>query len=244
MFVATPLRPARKRGLLRSRIAGAGIVASAIFMTSISFGLPVQAAASVWDGVAACESSGNWAINSGNGFFGGLQFTSSTWISFGGGRYAPSADKASRSVQIAIARRVLVAQGPGAWPVCSVRAGLNRVNGAAAAGSDASRAAPTPTVSRSRTRIAIASHAKLSINGRMNPRTVAAMQRWVGTTSNGVFRTRTVKALQRKVGAQPDGLIGRRTVHATQVTVGARRDGSRHLTAATVSALQTYLNAR
>jgi hypothetical protein len=71
-----------------------------------------------WDAVAQCESGGNWAINTGNGFFGGLQFTSSTWLAFGGGAYAPRADLAARSQQIAIAEKVLAAQGRGAWPTC------------------------------------------------------------------------------------------------------------------------------
>jgi hypothetical protein len=71
-----------------------------------------------WDAVAQCESGGNWSINTGNGFYGGLQFTSSTWLAFGGGVYATRADLAARAQQIAIAEKVLAAQGPGAWPTC------------------------------------------------------------------------------------------------------------------------------
>ncbi len=71
-----------------------------------------------WDAVAACESGGNWAINTGNGFYGGLQFTISTWDAYGGQSYAPRADLASRDAQIAIAEKVLASQGSGAWPVC------------------------------------------------------------------------------------------------------------------------------
>ncbi|HET9129014.1 MAG TPA: transglycosylase family protein [Propionibacteriaceae bacterium] len=84
---------------------------------------------STWDRVAQCESSGNWAINTGNGFYGGLQFTRSTWLAYGGGAYASTANLASKSEQIAIAQKVLASQGPGAWPVCSVRAGLTSSNG-------------------------------------------------------------------------------------------------------------------
>jgi hypothetical protein len=71
-----------------------------------------------WDAVALCESGGNWSINTGNGYYGGLQFSSSTWLAFGGGAYAPRADLAARSQQIAIGEKVLAAQGPGAWPTC------------------------------------------------------------------------------------------------------------------------------
>jgi len=84
------------------------------------------ASVSTWDRVAACESSGNWHINTGNGYYGGLQFTRSTWIAYGGGKYAPRADLATKAEQIIIAEKVLKGQGPGAWPVCSVRGGLTR----------------------------------------------------------------------------------------------------------------------
>jgi len=79
---------------------------------------------SVWDDIAACESSGNWHINSGNGFYGGLQFGQPTWKSFGGRRYARRADLASRIEQITVAQKVLRDQGWRAWPVCSHRMGL------------------------------------------------------------------------------------------------------------------------
>ncbi|GGQ82030.1 transglycosylase family protein [Streptomyces althioticus] len=79
-----------------------------------------------WEKVAACESTDNWDINTGNGYYGGLQFSQSTWEAFGGTRYAPRADLATKDQQIAIAEKVLDGQGPGAWPTCSVRAGLTR----------------------------------------------------------------------------------------------------------------------
>jgi resuscitation-promoting factor RpfA len=84
------------------------------------------ASGATWDRVAQCESSGNWHINTGNGYYGGLQFSSSTWAAYGGHAYAQQASGATRAQQIAIAERVLAGQGPGAWPVCSKRAGLTR----------------------------------------------------------------------------------------------------------------------
>ena len=71
-----------------------------------------------WNAIAACESGGNWSISTGNGFYGGLQFTQQTWLGYGGGQYAPSANLATPSEQIAVAERVLAGQGIGAWPVC------------------------------------------------------------------------------------------------------------------------------
>jgi cell wall-associated NlpC family hydrolase len=84
------------------------------------------ASVSTWDKVAACESGGNWSINTGNGFYGGLQFTASTWLAYGGGSYASRADHATRPEQIRIAEKVLTGQGPGAWPECGPKAGLSR----------------------------------------------------------------------------------------------------------------------
>ncbi|WP_280274271.1 transglycosylase family protein [Nocardia wallacei] len=68
-----------------------------------------------WDAVAQCEASGNWGANTGNGFYGGLQFTQSTWNAYGG---SGNAADASREEQIAVAENVLAGQGAGAWPVC------------------------------------------------------------------------------------------------------------------------------
>ncbi|GMA20310.1 transglycosylase family protein [Arsenicicoccus piscis] len=96
----------------------------------------------MWDRVAACESGGNWSINTGNGFSGGLQFTGSTWRAYGG---SGSAHNASKAEQIRVAKRVLAGQGPGAWPVCSKKAGLGRSNGGASS-------ADTVTSSRSSSR--------------------------------------------------------------------------------------------
>jgi uncharacterized protein YabE (DUF348 family) len=74
-----------------------------------------------WDAVAACESGGNWQINTGNGYYGGLQFNASTWLSNGGGVYAARADLATREQQIDIANRLYAARGSSPWPVCGQR---------------------------------------------------------------------------------------------------------------------------
>jgi LysM repeat protein len=74
-----------------------------------------------WSAIAACESGGNWSADTGNGFYGGLQFTEQTWLAYGGGQYAPSANQATEAQQIAVAQRVLAGQGIGAWPVCGAR---------------------------------------------------------------------------------------------------------------------------
>jgi nucleoid-associated protein YgaU len=118
------------------RIAGMGAALALGLGAAAAAAGPADAARSTWDAVAACESGGNWAINTGNGFYGGLQFSASTWRAYGGTKYARQANLASKSTQIAIAQRVLAGQGPGAWPVCGPRAGLTRASG------NATRATP------------------------------------------------------------------------------------------------------
>ncbi|WP_217145590.1 transglycosylase family protein [Streptomyces sp. AC627_RSS907] len=112
------------RASLTVTAGGAGLA-----LPLIGTGTAQAADVETWDKVAACESTNDWDINTGNGYYGGLQFTQSTWEAFGGTEYAPRADLATREQQIAVAEKVLDGQGPGAWPVCSERAGLTRGGG-------------------------------------------------------------------------------------------------------------------
>jgi len=86
--------------------------------TPASAAAPASSDGANWSAIAACESGGNWSANTGNGFYGGLQFTQQTWLAYGGGQYASSANLATQAQQIAVAQRVLAGQGIGAWPVC------------------------------------------------------------------------------------------------------------------------------
>ncbi|HEX2297846.1 MAG TPA: transglycosylase family protein [Pseudonocardiaceae bacterium] len=90
----------------------------------VATGNAQAASVDTWDKVAQCESSGDWNINTGNGYYGGLQFSQSSWEAAGGTQYAPRADLASKSEQIATAEELLDMQGPGAWPVCGSEGGL------------------------------------------------------------------------------------------------------------------------
>ncbi|WP_326722630.1 LysM peptidoglycan-binding domain-containing protein [Streptomyces sp. NBC_00243] len=96
----------------------AGVTGVAVAAPLMASGTASAATTSEWDTVAQCESGGNWAINTGNGYYGGLQFSSSTWSAYGGSAYAATADQASKSEQITVAEKVLAAQGKGAWPSC------------------------------------------------------------------------------------------------------------------------------
>ena len=85
--------------------------------------VPAVTNGSIWDAIASCEACGNWAINTGNGYYGGVQFDQGTWERNGGLRFAPRADLATRDEQITVAEVTRDRQGWGAWPVCSGRAG-------------------------------------------------------------------------------------------------------------------------
>ncbi|MEV6430749.1 transglycosylase family protein [Nocardia sp. NPDC051463] len=96
-----------------------GFVAVTGALVAVPFGLSTATASAApthnWDGVAQCESGGNWGINTGNGYYGGLQFSQSTWAANGG---QGSAHTASKAEQIRVAENVLATQGVGAWPTC------------------------------------------------------------------------------------------------------------------------------
>jgi hypothetical protein len=111
----------RHRKPARSNVSIAKVAFTGAVIGGGSLALAAHAAAATddeWDRVAGCESGHNWAINTGNGYQGGLQFSPGTWRAHGGGEYAPSAHLASREQQIAVAERVLATQGRGAWPSC------------------------------------------------------------------------------------------------------------------------------
>ncbi|MGG7308552.1 transglycosylase family protein [Curtobacterium sp. AB451] len=126
--------------LSRTRTIVGGLAFAGIAATGVGLAAaPANAASgSTWDALAQCESGGNWAINTGNGYYGGLQFSLGTWQA-NGGSGNPAA--ASRSAQIAVAERVLASQGWGAWPACSAKLGLSGTTGAAPQA--AAPAAPT-----------------------------------------------------------------------------------------------------
>lgn len=108
------------RALARTALVGA-VVGAPLALAPAALAAPD----STWDRLAQCESGGRWDVNTGNGYYGGVQFSPSTWRAFGGGEFAPNAHQASRAEQIVVAERTLAEQGWGAWPACSRRLGLN-----------------------------------------------------------------------------------------------------------------------
>ncbi|MFD5462374.1 transglycosylase family protein [Kitasatospora sp. NPDC127059] len=230
---ATDTTATVKRNRLRlAVIAGAAIaalpVAGLVTATSAS-----AAPSSAWDSVAQCESGGNWSISTGNGFSGGLQFTPSTWAAYGGTAYAPQANQATRAQQIAVAEKVLASQGPGAWPVCSKKAGLSKGGAPAAVdtGSDAGPSAAKPAQRSTKAAPKAAQHtapkatpkakspAAEAPQGRPSAKPAQSAPAAERNTSGGSYTVRsgdTLSDIAAKFGVDTDSLYGKnvRTIGA------------------------------
>jgi LysM repeat protein len=125
----------------RAGVAG-GVAALALTGAAAGLGAAPASAASTatWDALAQCESTGDWSINTGNGYYGGVQFSQSTWEAFGG---TGNPANASKATQIAVAEKVLAVQGWGAWPACSAKLGLSGTEGSIS-GSEAAATVEAP----------------------------------------------------------------------------------------------------
>ena len=128
----------RKPSTTGKTVAKVAVTGALVGTAGLAFSGTANAAPdSDWDRLSQCEAGGNWGINTGNGFQGGLQFSPSTWTGHGGGEFAATANQASREEQIVVAERVLESQGWGAWPSCSSQLGLSSA--------PTQRDAPAPT---------------------------------------------------------------------------------------------------
>ena len=206
-------QPSRiNRASLTVTAGGAGLAIPLIGATGAH-----AAGAETWDKVAACESSGDWDINTGNGYFGGLQFSQSTWEAYGGRSYAARADLATKDQQIAVAEKVLKGQGPKAWPVCSERAGLTR-------GGPPPHPAPAGEAPHGRpdghsTRPAAEAHDELDVRPQTTPQSRAGTTRMYtvvpGDSLSAIAEQRDVgggwrqlyEANRRVIGSDPDLIL-------------------------------------
>jgi hypothetical protein len=110
-------------------LVAAGVTGSAIAIPLLAAAAANAADGTTWDKVAECETGGSWSQNSGNGYYGGLQISQDDWDKYGGQDYAPTADLASRSQQIAVAEKILDAKGTSAWTTCALLSGLTTTSG-------------------------------------------------------------------------------------------------------------------
>ena len=156
---------ARKTGRMVLGLAALGTASTVALMAPAS---AAQAKSSVnWDAVAQCESGGNWSINTGNGYYGGLQFSRSTWKAYGGAKYASTANNASRSEQIRIAEKVLDGQGIGAWPVCGRKAGSTKTYKSSSASKSSSHKTTTKKAKKSASHKKTTTQKKITIAGKV-----------------------------------------------------------------------------
>ncbi|WP_406121834.1 transglycosylase family protein [Streptomyces canus] len=196
----------RHRRYQPNRINRASLTVTAggvgIAVPLIGTGTAHAADVDTWNKVAACESSNNWSINTGNGYYGGLQFTQSTWEAYGGTRYAARADLATRDQQIAVAEKVLDGQGPDAWPACSVRAGLTREGSAPDVQPLTRKTASVPDVQPQTTPQSRAGSAEMYTVVRGDSLSRIADARKVRGGWRGLYA-----ANQRTIGADPDLIL-------------------------------------
>ncbi len=214
---------------LRTRALGVAVVGGATMVATMVPAASASAASGdVWDRVAACESGGNWSISTGNGYSGGLQFSSSSWRAAGGTRYASSASKASRSQQIATAKVLLSKQGPGAWPVCSRKAGLTRSNGGSASGGrvDSVRSTSVKRAAKAQRNVTY----KRSATKAKAQRNVTYKRSAVKAQRNASYKRSAVKA-QRDVTYKRSAVKAQRNVTYKRSAVKAHRNVSYKRTA-------------
>ncbi|QQM44327.1 LysM peptidoglycan-binding domain-containing protein [Streptomyces liliifuscus] len=183
-------------------LAGAALLAPLGLLAAT--GNAAAADSGVWDRIAQCESGGNWHINTGNGYYGGLQFSAGTWRAYGGSAYASTADKASKAQQIAVATKVQRGQGWGAWPTCSSRAG-------ASGGAPAASTPGTPTTKAAPSKPAKAPDRSTGHTGRGSSRgdytvrsgdTLSAIAARHGTTWQRIYA-----ANKAAIGGDPDVIV-------------------------------------
>ncbi|UED85940.1 transglycosylase family protein [Streptomyces profundus] len=124
--------------------AAAGVTGAAVALPLVGATGASAASVDTWDAVAQCESGGDWSINTGNGYYGGLQFSQSSWEAAGGTQYAARADQATKEQQISAAEQLLAMQGPGAWPTCGAQAGLSSGGPAPELDTSGGQSAPAP----------------------------------------------------------------------------------------------------
>ncbi len=151
-------RGKHRRLSVTARTVAGFTLAGAVVSAPLALATPALAASdATWDSLAECESGGDWNTNTGNGYYGGVQFSQSTWEAYGGTEYAPRADLATREEQIAIAERTLAGQGWGAWPACSAKTGASGSGDASATASGSAAAEEAPESTETETEDAAAS---------------------------------------------------------------------------------------
>ncbi|MDX3386860.1 transglycosylase family protein [Streptomyces niveiscabiei] len=222
-----------RRARTTAVLAGAALLAPLGLLAAS--GNAAAADSGVWDRIAKCESGGNWHINTGNGYYGGLQFSASTWRAYGGTAYASTADQASREQQIAVASKVQRGQGWGAWPVCSSRAGAygsapsNSGSGSGSSGSGSSNSG-SGSVKKYKSESSYKKSSSKKGSSGESSRKNSAPERSTGNTARGTVRATpganyTVRAGDTLSGiAERNGTTWGRLYSANKAVIGGNPD--------------------
>ncbi len=168
--------------LLIAGIAAAGTTSAILPAQLASADAITQNVSTVWDRLAECESSGDWDINTGNGYYGGVQFSNSTWRAFGGLEYAPRADLATKAEQIIVATRTQKAQGWNAWPTCTRKLGISGTPPNVGTATQSVPAAPNTPRTQSPSPKPRDNSTNVASNGRTNPKCIELKSRGVTTS--------------------------------------------------------------
>ncbi|HRL48397.1 MAG TPA: transglycosylase family protein [Propioniciclava sp.] len=190
------------------------IMATSAVAVGGSVALAAPAHADVWDSVAQCESGGNWAISTGNGYSGGLQFSSSTWRAYGGTAYAPTAAQATKAQQIAVAKKVLAGQGAGAWPTCSKKAGLTKANGGSSDGTAeaAAQQATRSTASSSTKSTTTKSTTKKATTTKASTASTTSTTKAKASTKSAATSSSTTTSAKRATTVKSTATAGKRFI--------------------------------
>ncbi|GGR78155.1 transglycosylase [Streptomyces humidus] len=191
----------RKSSRKTAVLAGAVLLAPLGLLSAT--GDAVAADSGVWDRIAQCESGGNWHINTGNGYYGGLQFSAGTWRAYGGAAYASTADKASKAQQISVATKVQNSQGWGAWPTCSARAGA--AGSAPGAGRSSSAASGSDGSGSSKSDSSASSDSRKYKNRTTYENSTKSGSGSTESSGSGSSRTRSSAAPERSTGQTSRG---------------------------------------
>ncbi|GAB77847.1 Transglycosylase-like domain-containing protein [Austwickia chelonae] len=252
----TPKHASPRRSVRRTVKVGALGVATATVGVGMA-AVPAQAApagGNAWDRLAQCEAGGNWHINNGNGYYGGLQFSLRSWQGAGGSAYAARPDLASREAQIAVGQKLLAMQGPGAWPVCSVKAGLTKASGSVGGGAVAKPAAlanpaqtaAKPAVATKPAAVAATPKAVAPVkpaHGQLSASDTQMVQQWLGGEATGTWDKAALSALQARLGVSETGKTDAATIAATEKLFGMKASGLDYFTQPMLVSLAAHARA-
>ncbi|WP_334122323.1 transglycosylase family protein [Glutamicibacter sp.] len=204
------------------RRGGASLAAVAVAGGAIVATTAPANAASTWDKLAQCESGGNWSINTGNGYYGGLQFSLSTWKAFGG---SGMPNQASKAEQIRIATKVQASQGWGAWPACTAKLGISGTPTGGSSSDSSSSTQTKSTTQKSTTQSKSTTSTKSTTSAKKSTQTQQATPKASTTTKTST--NNSVKST-KQVAPSTSGKRAASTTQATTFNIDVKDSGKNY----------------